>query len=371
MKNITEEWFYISNADSIDSPALLLYKERVKQNILRAKKIAGNVNTLRPHVKTSKIAEVVRMMMEEGIHKFKCATIAEAEMLGLSGASSVLVAYPLGGPKVDRFIRLIREYPATYFSCVADNENSVVYLNEKAVANKMVIEVYLDINTGMNRTGIHIDKASSLFEHIYQLEGISVKGLHAYDGHIHDTDIRVRQKRSDEEFEKIRMLVDELSARFNFIAEIVVGGSPTFPTHVNRKNVECSPGTFVFWDHGYKTSFAEQPFEYAVLVLTRVLSVVDEQTICIDLGYKSVSSEMPFPRVFFLNATDITEVSHSEEHLVLKVKDSSAYKPGDILYGIPVHICPTVALYERVAVIENNKAVDEWKVIARDRKINI
>ncbi|MEO5891856.1 MAG: D-TA family PLP-dependent enzyme, partial [Ferruginibacter sp.] len=61
----------------------------------------------------------------------------------------------------------------------------------------------------------------------------------------------------------------------------------------------------------------------------------------------------------------------SEEHLVVKVNDSSIFKPGDVLYGVPVHICPTVALYERAVVIEKNMAVKEWKVIARDRKINI
>jgi D-serine deaminase-like pyridoxal phosphate-dependent protein len=72
-----------------------------------------------------------------------------------------------------------------------------------------------------------------------------------------------------------------------------------------------------------------------------------------------------------LNAPDVTPFSQSEEHLVLKVTDSSAFKVGDVLYGVPVHICPTVALYDKAVVVENNEAVTTWKVVARDRKINI
>ncbi len=62
------------------------------------------------------------------------------------------------------------------------------------------------------------------------------------------------------------------------------GGSPTFPTHVHRAGVECSPGTFVFWDRSYVLQMPELPFEYAALVITRVISIIDHQTICTDTG---------------------------------------------------------------------------------------
>ena len=107
------------------------------------------------------------------------------------------------------------------------------------------------------------------------------------------------------------------------------------------------------------------------MVITRVMYRIDETTITTDLGHKSVAAETPLPRVHFLNAPDAIPISQSEEHLVLKVKDAAVFKNGDVLYGVPVHICPTVALYESATVIENNIAVDEWQVIARNRKITI
>jgi D-serine deaminase-like pyridoxal phosphate-dependent protein len=127
----------------------------------------------------------------------------------------------------------------------------------------------------------------------------------------------------------------------------------------------------VYWDWGYKHQLPDEPFEYAALVATRVISIVDEQTITTDLGHKSIAAENPLPRVHFLNAPDVTPYAQSEEHLVVKVTDSSAFKVGDVLYGVPVHICPTVALYNKAVVVENNEAVTTWKVVARDRSLTL
>ncbi len=151
---------------------------------------------------------------------------------------------------------------------------------------------------------------------------------------------------------------------------VVTSGTPTFPTHAVREKVECSHGTFVFTDWGYKHTLPDEPFDYAALVITRIISIVDKNTICTDLGHKSVAAENPLPRVHFLNAPDVTPVGQSEEHLVLKVEDSSVFTPGDVLYGVPVHICPTVALYDKAYVAENKQISAEWQIISRNRFIN-
>lgn len=115
----------------------------------------------------------------------------------------------------------------------------------------------------------------------------------------------------------------------------------------------------------------DQPFCFAALVITRIISIVNETTITTDLGHKSVAADSALPRVQFLNHPFVETISQSEEHLVAHVPDSSVYKIGDVLYGVPLHICPTVALYEKAIVIENNFAVKWWNVVARNRKITI
>jgi D-serine deaminase-like pyridoxal phosphate-dependent protein len=92
----------------------------------------------------------------------------------------------------------------------------------------------------------------------------------------------------------------------------------------------------------------------------------------LDLGHKSVAAENEISRrVFFLNAPELNAVSQSEEHLVVDAPADHSYRRGDVLYGLPYHICPTVALYERAFTIQDKHVSGEWKVIARDRKITV
>jgi D-serine deaminase-like pyridoxal phosphate-dependent protein len=367
------DWYEIENIDSIDSPALVVYKERVEENIGVALAMIGDVKRLRPHVKTHKMKEVSLMLLQAGVSKFKCATIAEAEMLGMVAAHDVLLAYQPFGPKLARFIRLIQTYPATGYSCLIDNVTAAKSISDTAVLNGFVIPVFIDVNAGMNRTGILPGKdAITLYEEASRLQGLQLKGLHVYDGHFRSPDLEERKKDSDMAFHETEMLRKEL-VRKGFTAPVIIaGGTPTFPIHAKREDVECSPGTFIFWDKGYQLSCPEQAFVTAALVISRVISLPGKTTICLDLGHKSIASENELSkRVHFLNAPGLRFTGHSEEHLVAEAQPNHPFRPGDVLYGLPYHICPTCALYERAIVVENNRAATEWRVIARDRKITV
>ena len=364
-------WYEIHNIEKTDSPSLIVYPQRAKENIRQLIQMAGDAALLRPHVKTNKIAEVCQLMLDAGINKFKCATIAEAEMLGMINAPDVLIAHQPVGPKAERILQLVQVYSKTKFSCVIDNFETAEILSKLFEPHQLVLPVFIDLNVGMNRSGITPEKALRLFNDVQSLKGISMVGLHGYDGHIRDTDLTERSRRSDEAFGKVEALIKNIASISSVVLQIVVGGSPSFPTHIKRKGIQFSPGTFVFWDWGYKHIVPDEPFEYAALVITRIISIMDEHTMCTDLGHKSVAAENPLPRVHFLNAPDAEPTGQSEEHLVLKLPDTSKWKVGDVLYGVPVHICPTVALYDTAVIVENNEVVDNWRVIARARKITI
>jgi D-serine deaminase-like pyridoxal phosphate-dependent protein len=364
-------WYIINNIEKVDSPSLIVYPERVKENIHQLIAMAGDASLLRPHVKTNKIAEVCKMMQDAGINQFKCATIAEAEMLGMIKAPDVLIAHQPVGPKLERLLQLVTRFPETHFTCIIDNFATAKSLSDLFTEHEQRIQVFIDLNIGMNRSGIIPEKAFALYTECQALPSIRIIGLHGYDGHIRDTDLTQRNIRADMAFSKLDTLKEQIETIAKRTMQVVVGGSPSFPTHLKRKGVQVSPGTFVFWDWGYKHIVPDEPFEYAALVITRIISIIDEQTICTDLGHKSVAAENPLPRVHFLNASDAVPIGQSEEHLVVKVPDSSIYKIGDVWYGVPVHICPTVALYDLAVIVENNKVVDHWKVISRTRRITI
>lgn len=368
-----EDWYRINNINEIDSPALVIFPARVKKNIALLISMINDVRRLRPHVKTNKTKEACLLLLEAGIYKFKCATIAEAEMLGQVKAPDVLLAYQPVGPKIQRFISLIKKYTATKFACLVDNISSALAIAKEAMDAGFEVPVYIDLNVGMNRTGlIPGQKVVELYIHCSRLKGIVPVGLHVYDGHITEPDFNIREERCNKAFEPVDKLIKTLIEN-GFPAPVVVaGGTPSFPVHVKRENVECSPGTFIYWDAGYVQKYKEQPFLPAALVVTRIISLPDETTICADLGHKSVAAENPLDkRVYFLNAPELTFIGQSEEHLVLQTNKGHHYKAGDILYGIPIHVCPTCALYERAFIAEDDNITGEWKIVARDRKISL
>ena len=363
-------WYTVDNVEMIDSPALLVYPDRIARNIGQMKQIAGSADKLRVHVKTNKTPEVCRMMLDAGILKYKCATIAEAEMLGQMNAPDVLLAYQPVGPKISRFLYLVKTYPHTHYSCLVDNVQTAKEISRCFSAQNLCIDVFIDLNVGMNRTGMMPSEAALLVRDISDVTGIRMKGIHAYDGHIHDADLNLRTEKADKVFALVEQVIRDTKDFFAETPVTVIGGSPTFPIHSQRERVECSPGTVIFWDWGYRRMLPEMPFDYAALLLARVVSVIDGQTVCIDLGHKSVASENPLPRIHFLNMPDAKPLAQSEEHMTLHVPDSSCCGVGSVLYGVPVHICPTVALYDQMFVIKHHHFAETWEVTARKRFIN-
>ncbi|MBN8854416.1 MAG: threonine aldolase [Sphingobacteriales bacterium 50-39] len=367
------DWYWIQNTDQLDSPALVVYPERVKANIKLAVEMAGDPVRLRPHIKTHKSPDVTKLMLEAGIQKFKCATIAEAEMLAMAGARDVLLAYQPVGPKLQRFIALARQYPGVQWSCLVDNEEALVAMGAAFAAAKLRMPVYLDLNIGMNRTGIATGAAAfQLYRAAADTEGVTPVGLHAYDGHIRDVDFEQRKQKCDEAFAGVTALKQALQKEgFDHIT-VVAGGSPTFSVHCNRPEVECSPGTFIYWDKGYSDGCPEQGFLPAALVISRVVSLPAAGRLCLDLGHKSIAAENELSRrVYFLNAPDWKPIGQSEEHMVMiaEAGEGHGHHPGDLVYGLPFHICPTVNLYERAFTIDGGQLTGEWRNTARDRKI--
>ncbi|WP_255727542.1 D-TA family PLP-dependent enzyme [Dyadobacter sp. CY347] len=368
-------WFQLNNPENVISPSLLFYRERIENNIRGMVSIAGDADRLIPHVKTHKSGEIVKMQLLQGINKFKCATIAEAEMLADAGAKWILLAYQMVGPNIMRLLALREKFADVTFSSLVDNEKSADDLNELGVANDVVFNVFIDVNNGMNRSGHATDVTLlSLYRYISALSNVSFGGVHVYDGHLRDPEFTERKLAVDEAFEKVLPLFDLIKTHTGAAPMIIAGGSPSFTVHAMRPDVFLSPGTNVLWDWGYGDRFDGQPFQHAALVLTRVVSKPTAGIVTIDLGHKAIAPESPIENRFkLLNLPSYTLIGQSEEHGVLQVTQDvwDATQIGDVLYALPYHVCPTVALHDFASIIEDGAVTDEWKIIARNRRLTI
>ena len=364
----SEDWFRVENESEFPSPNLLIHRERVDANLHKMIAIAGGTARLRPHVKTHKMPALIERQLARGIAKFKCATLREAEMCAASGASDVLLAYQPVGPNVRIFHDLIRAFPGAHFSTIADDARAA-----RDLANvEHPIELLVDLDLGQHRTGIAPDaRAAELYRAIARTPGLRAGGLHAYDGHITDSDPAARAAACEAAFAPVAALRAQLLAEGFAVPRVVAGGSPTFPMHARRGDVECSPGTCVFWDAGSGAKFPDLDFAPAATVLTRVVSRPGEHRLCLDLGHKSIAAEMPHPRVVFPQIPGATAIAHSEEHLVIETSRAAEFPIGTALHGIPWHICPTVALHDRAFVVEKHRVTETWPIAARTRFLDL
>ncbi|MEA3463350.1 MAG: D-TA family PLP-dependent enzyme [Bacteroidota bacterium] len=359
-------WYKPENETSIATPCVLLFPDRIEENIRRMIAIAGSAKRLRPHVKTHKTAEVIKLQQQQGIEHFKCATLSEVALVAEASGKDILLAYPLLGPSIKLWFDLMEQYPDTRFSLCVDSEQALAQLEHQARRRNRQVDLFVDIDNGMHRTGMDPEKAYRLIHLIANSKDFHFRGLHIYDGHIHETDPGERKKHCDHDFKVVNSLVDYLEQDGISVEEQACGGTPTFPIHATYPSRTLCPGTPLLWDAGYMQKIPDLEFFPAAVVAGRVISKPGSD-LCLDLGTKSLASEMPHPRLHFLGL-DLTGVSnHSEEHLVINCREADQLSVGDLVYALPTHICPTMALHEEVYVVQNRQVTLTWKVAARQR----
>ncbi len=367
--------YAVGDVSSVFSPSLLFFKDLIRRNIAEAVRVAGTPSRLRPHVKTHKTPEIVRLCLDAGISKHKCATLAEAEMLAACGAPDVFIAYPMVGPNCGRLARLARAFPGTDFLVACDHPASAEALSNAVSAEDTAVGVLLELDVGHHRTGLAPGPAAvRLYERIARLPGLRPGGIHAYDGQIHQDSRQEREAAVRASFDAVLTLRRSLESRGLPVPRVIAGGTPTFPVYASLDvpGLECSPGTLILHDHGYSKHYADlSNFRPAALLLTRVVSRPTARRVTFDVGTKAVASDPPpGERLALLVAGEYQPVLHNEEHFTVETDDADRFVPGAEALAVPTHVCPTVALHRRAHVVEGGAVRGAWDVVARDRVLN-
>ena len=202
--------YELRETEAIISPSLIYYEEIIRDNIKKAIGTAGSPERLWPHVKSHKSMDMVKMQMEYGITKFKTATVAEAEMAAEAGAEKVILAYPLIGPNMERLVKLAKAYPDTVFYGVEDDRNQFEALSRVCVEQGIVLPMLVDVNMGMNRTGVPIEQLEELYRFASALPGLRLCGMHCYDGNHNNRDAALRLAQVDDTDKKVADIMERL-----------------------------------------------------------------------------------------------------------------------------------------------------------------
>jgi D-serine deaminase-like pyridoxal phosphate-dependent protein len=359
--------YRIDNAEALLTPALVIYPEIVDQNIAATLRLlGGDANRWRPHLKTAKLGFIMRRLVSQGIVNAKCSTTVELAAACASGMKDVLLAYPVVGPNARRVRQLADQYANVRLSVLVENVDQV------AAWSGSRIGIFVDVNPGMDRTGISQDGIEAILA-VVRAAGTQFRGLHYYDGHMSAASLEEREKLAHKGYDRLMEIASAVEQAGFPIEEIITSGTPAFPCaatyapFTSKKFVHrTSPGTVVYSD---ATSIKQLPAEWgyqpAALVVSTVVSHPKPNVVTCDAGHKSVSADAGVPTCSVAGRADMIPLKPSEEHLPIEISGGAVPAIGELLYLIPRHVCPTVNNFDDAVIVENGRAVGIEHVTAR------
>jgi len=352
------------------TPALAIYPEIVRRNIAATLALmGGDQNRWRPHIKTAKLAAIVRMFTGFGIKQFKCATTLELRTAILAGANDVLIAYPLDGANALRAQEIAESEPSVRISVLVESCDQIAIWQGKRLS------LFVDINPGMDRTGIEQTDISGILALVRAIQesGLEFRGLHYYDGHLNTQ--RELTANAHLGYHQLLHIIEALQAKGVAVLEVITSGTPTICaalhfTGFRTANLlhRISAGTVVYCD---VRSLQQLPAGYApaAIVVSRVVSHPHEGIITCDAGHKTISVDVGVPNCVVMDQPEVVPMQPSEEHLPLRI-NPAVIPPeiGSFLYLIPCHICPTVNNFDHALFVRSGAIDGVEKVSARGRE---
>jgi len=364
--------YEVQNAQALSTPSLLIYADMLESNISAALQMMnGDASRWRPHLKTAKLGYTMRRLVARGVKLAKCATTLELVAALESGMEDVLMAFPLMGPNAARVRQLAASHPERRISTLLESADQIDEWRSSAVG------VFVDLNPGMDRTGMaedHFEGVRDLIDQI-QKAGLRFCGLHHYDGQIKNTDPSAATA-AREGYSRLVGLIGHLKRWGIQVHEVITSGTPAMPHALNFAPFRegefvhrVSPGTIVYNDRNSLQDLPDYGFVPAALVLSTVVSRPREKRVTCDAGHKAVSADAGVPTCDVLGRPGLIGLKPSEEHLPIEVRSGETPSRGELLYLLPAHVCPTVNNFDKAILVRGGKVEDVVPVTARGREV--
>jgi D-serine deaminase-like pyridoxal phosphate-dependent protein len=364
--------YEVQDSHALSTPSLLIYPEMIEANITAALRMMnGNANRWRPHLKTAKLGYTMRRLVARGIKTAKCATTLELVVAIESGMEDVVVAFPLMGQNAARVREIAAAHPERRISTLIESVDQIDEWRTSAVG------VFVDLNSGLDRTGMaedHFEEVRELIDQV-QKAGVRFCGLHHYDGQIKNTDPSAAAV-AREGYSRLVELIAYLKRAGIEVEEVITSGTPAMPHALNFAPFcegefvhRVSPGTIVYNDRNSLLELPDYGFLPAALVLSTVVSRPRESRVTCDAGHKAVSADAGVPTCDVMGRPGLMALKPSEEHLPIEVRSGETPSRGELLYLLPAHVCPTVNNFDKAILVCGGKVAGVEPVTARGREV--
>ncbi|MCM3749424.1 alanine racemase [Paenibacillus pasadenensis] len=358
---------------AIDTPCIVIRSDTVDANIAAMAAAAARRGVqLRPHVKTHKLPELAHRQLAAGACGITAAKLSEAEVMADHGIRDIFIAYPvIGAAKAERAARLARRCRLVVG---VDSAVGAQQLSAAAEAADITLEVRLEIESGLQRTGVLPERALPLAEQIMRMPGLRLTGIFTYRGALLGGAPTLELRAAGLEEGRLMAGVAEALRREGVpIQDVSVGSTPTAIYAAEVPGVtEIRPGTYVFQDRMQAAFGVCRQEECAAEVWATVISRPAPDRIVIDGGSKTFATDVQpnkaplhlegFGRIIGLPHAVFERMN--EEHGVILIAPEDTCEPGDVLRIVPNHICSTMNLHNSV-YINGREGLRQVEVAAR------
>lgn len=362
------------DTSSIDTPQLIVSEEILQRNIAEMASFARSIKVqLRPHIKTHKSLEIARLQIAAGAIGITCAKVGEAEvMVNQGGIDDVLLAYPIvGALKYDRIVALMEK---ARIAVAVDSTEAIKTIAQAMTRHERCIDIYLEVNTGQNRSGVMWGEESVAFaQQIDKHPNLRLAGIMTHEGHVGFVGVDQIATEAQAAGEKMVQTAEMIRSQGIELPTISVGSTPAARLTPTVPGItEMRPGTYVFNDNSL-FRFGEQwgVEDCAARFVATVVSRAADDRCVIDAGSKTLGldpSKSHEGHGFIVGHPDVIITKLSEEHGVCQLPaGEEGFNVGDTVEVIPNHICPTINLMDQMAVVRDGKVIDYWKVAARGK----
>jgi 3-hydroxy-D-aspartate aldolase len=360
-------------AGLLQTPALVVDLDRLERNIAKMAEHARKHGiSLRPHAKTHKSAAIAKLQIAAGALGVCCAKLGEAEALAEQGVGSILITSPVVTERgIARLMALNARMPD--LMATTDNAEVALRLAAAAKASGKKLNVVVDIDPGMGRTGIRPGEAAiALVKQVAESGSLEFRGLQCYAGQVqHMESPNERRDKSLSAMREFGELRDSL-AKLGLTPGIMTGGGTgTFDIDPDAHVLtELQVGSYIFMDRQYNDVWEKPgghtPFETSLFVATTVISANRDGLATTDAGFKSFATDAGSPMIdsgappganYFFFGDEQGGIIYAGEKL----------KPGDPIRCVVPHCDPTVNLYDRYHAMRGTTLEAIWPVDARGR----
>jgi len=358
-----------SHKSDLETPCLIIDYPKLKYNLVTMQThITQHQIDYRPHCKTHKSTQLAKLQLEHGAIGLSVTTFAEAQVLVNHDIDGILITSPVTAkPRLRGLPSLLKKSPSLML--VVDNIDNILELNDIGQAIGQKINVLLDIDAGIGRTGVKPKLALEYGQLIDSQSFLELCGIQCYAGHLqHIHDYSKRKALSLQVMENASQLIKQFRAHHLPCPILTGSGTGTFDIDIEASEVtEIQPGSYVVMDVEYQEIEGLYCFKPAMTLFTTVISRHGDEHVTVDAGTKSIYFNTQHqPKIISHPALIYDWAGFGDEHgKVTSTNPELLPVVGDVLEFIVPHCDPTINLYKELYVLENDIVIDIWNINMR------